>query len=118
MKILSKNGNELTLIAMKNEVVHKGDYLIVDDRKFSRKMIVQIYDEDYLSSQNLLEDIVRDEVILACSEENLHDPLNISSLSKLIRDARLIRTKIRSTMDINGRITSDISWIPSVFFHL
>lgn len=116
MKILSKNGNELTLIAMKNEVVHKGDYLIVDDRKFSRKMIVQIYDEDYLSSQNLLEDIVRDEVILACSEENLHDPLNISSLSKLIRDARLIRTKIRSTMDINGRITSDISWIPSRVF--
>ena len=116
MKILSKNGNELTLIAMKNEVVYKGDYLIVDDRKFSRKMIVQIYDEDYLSSQNLLEDIVRDEVILACSEENLHDPLNISSLSKLIRDARLIRTKIRSTIDINGRITSDISWIPSRVF--
>lgn len=116
MKILSKNGNELTLIAMKNEVIHKGDYLIVDDRKFSRKMIIQIYDEEYLSSQNLLEDIVRDEVILACSDEGLHDPLNISSLSKLVRDARLIRTKIRSTMDINGRISSDVSWIPSRVF--
>ncbi len=116
MKILSKSGNELTLLAMKNEMILKGDYLIVDDKKFGRKMIIQIYDEDYLSSQNLLEDIVRDEVILACSDENLHDPLNISSLSKLIRDARLVRTKIRSTMDIDGKISSDVSWIPSRVF--
>jgi hypothetical protein len=76
LNILSKNGNELVLLGMKNEIIHKGDYLLVDDKKLDRKMILQVFDEDYLSSQNLIEDIVKDEIILATSEENVHDPLS------------------------------------------
>lgn len=113
MRILSKNGNELVLLALNNDVVQKGDYLEVDDEKNCRKMIVQIYELDYLSSQGLTEDIVKDEIILVSSQENLHDPLNIGSLSKLIRDARLVRTKIRSSIDVAGKISSNVSWIPS-----
>ena len=64
MRILSKNGNELVLLALNNDVVQKGDYLEVDDEKNCRKMIVQIYELDYLSSQGLTEDIVKDEIIL------------------------------------------------------
>ena len=45
-------------------------------------MIVQIYDEEYLSSQSLIEDIVKDEVVDASSMENLHDPLDIGRLVK------------------------------------
>ncbi len=98
---------------MKNEIIHKGDYLLVDDKKLDRKMILQVFDEDYLSSQSLIEDIVKDEIILATSEENVHDPLNISSISKAVRDAKLVRTKIRSSIDVSGRICSNVSWIPS-----
>ncbi len=87
---------------MKGDAVSKGDYLLIEDGKLNRKMIAQIYDEDYLSSQSLIEDIVRDEVITASSAENLHDPLNIATLSRLIRDARLFRTKIRGTIDASG----------------
>ena len=91
MKILSKNGNEIVMLAMKTDTASKGDYLLIEDEKSKRKMIVQIYDEEYLSSQSLIEDIVKDEVVIASSTENLHDPLNIGSLSKMIRDARLFQ---------------------------
>jgi uncharacterized protein len=113
MKILSKSGNELVLLAVKTDTASKGDYLLVEDEKSNKKMVVQIYDEEYLSSQSLIEDIVKDEVVIASSIENLHDPLNIGSLSRLIRDARLYRAKIRSTIDKSGNLSSDVTWIPS-----
>jgi hypothetical protein len=31
MKILSKTGNELVMLAMKTEVASQGDYLIIED---------------------------------------------------------------------------------------
>ena len=67
MKVLTKNSNELVILAMKGDAVSKGDYLLIEDGKLNRKMIVQIYDEEYLSSQSLIEDIVRDEVVTASS---------------------------------------------------
>jgi hypothetical protein len=113
MKILSKTGNELVMLAMKTEAASKGDYLIIEDEKAKRKMVVQIYDEEYLSSQSLIEDIVKDEVVTASSTENLHDPLNISNLSKMIRDARVFRAKIRAAIDPSNKLSSDVSWLPS-----
>jgi hypothetical protein len=110
MKILSKNGNELLLLAMKEDSAAKGDYLLIEDR--SRSMVVQVYDEEYLSSQALIEDIVKEEVVNASSMENLHDPLNIGSLSRLVRDARVFRAKIRASVN-DGKLSSDVSWLPS-----
>ncbi len=110
MKILSKNGNELLLLAMKEDSAAKGDYMLIEDR--NRSMVVQVYDEEYLSSQSLIEDIVREEVVNASSVENLHDPLNIGSLSRLVRDARIFRAKIRASVS-DGRLTSDVTWLPS-----
>ncbi|HEX7031717.1 MAG TPA: DUF87 domain-containing protein [Nitrososphaera sp.] len=110
MKILSKNGNELLLLAMKEDSAAKGDYMLIEDR--NRSMVVQVYDEEYLSSQSLIEDIVREEVVNASSVENLHDPLNIGSLSRLVRDARIFRAKIRASIS-EGKLTSDVTWLPS-----
>lgn len=110
MKILSKNGNELLLLAMKEDSAAKGDYLLIEDR--SRSMVVQVYDEEYLSSQALIEDIVKEEVVNASSTENLHDPLNIGSLSRLVRDARVFRAKIRASVN-DGKLSSDVTWLPS-----
>src|SRR5919201_1063690 len=103
MKILSKNGTELVMLAMKTDTASKGDYLMIEDEKSKRKMIVQIYNEEYLSSQSLIEDIVKDEVVAASSTENLRDPLNIGSLSKIIRDA----------IDLSGKLSTDVTWLPS-----
>src|SRR5918999_5873493 len=113
MKILSKSGNELIMIAMQTDTASKGDYLLIEDENAKRKMIVQIYDEEYLSSQSLIEDIVKDEVVTASSTENLHDPLNIGSLSRMIRDARLFRAKIRATIDLESKLSSEVMWLPS-----
>src|SRR5437868_15200462 len=113
MKILSKNGNELVMLAIKTEIASKGDYLIIEDVKTNRKMIIQIYDEEYLSSQSLIEDIVKDEVVTASSAESLHDPLNIGKLSKMIRDARVFHAKIRAAIDTSGKLSSDVTWLPS-----
>jgi hypothetical protein len=110
MKILSKNGNELLLLAMKEDSAAQGDYLLLEDR--SRSMVVQVYDEEYLSSQALIEDIVKEEVVNASSMENLHDPLNIGSLSRLVRDARVFRAKIRASVN-DGKLSSDVTWLPS-----
>jgi hypothetical protein len=110
MKILSKNGNELLLLAMKEDSAAKGDYLLIDDR--NRSMVVQVYDEEYLSSQALIEDIVKEEVVNASSTENIHDPLNIGSLSRLVRDARVFRAKIRASVN-DGKLSSDVTWLPS-----
>ena len=75
-------------------------------------MVVQVYDEEYLSSQALIEDIVKEEVVNASSTENLHDPLNIGSLSRLVRDARVFRAKIRASVN-DGKLSSDVTWLPS-----
>ncbi|HET7344317.1 MAG TPA: hypothetical protein VFJ05_00410, partial [Nitrososphaeraceae archaeon] len=113
MKILSKNGNEFVMLAMISDTAGKGDYLLIEDEKSKRKMIVQIYDEEYLSSQSLIEDIVKDEVVIASSTESLHDPLNIGSLSRMLRDARLFRAKIRAAIDLSDKLSSDVTWLPS-----
>jgi len=84
--------------------------LLIEDR--SRSMVVQVYDEEYLSSQALVEDIVKEEVVNASSMENLHDPLNIGSLSRLVRDARVFRAKIRASVN-DGKLSSDVTWLPS-----
>jgi uncharacterized protein len=110
MKILSKSGNELLLLAMKDDTAVKGDYLLIEDN--GKSMVVQVYDEEYLSSQTLIEDIVKEEVVNASSAENLHDPLNIGSLSRLVRDARIFKAKIRAAVK-EGRLASDVSWLPS-----
>ena len=110
MKILSKNGNELLLLAMKEDSAAKGDYLLIEDR--NKSMVVQVYDEEYLSSQALIEDIVKEEVVNASSTENIHDPLNIGSLSRLVRDARVFRAKIRASVN-DGKLSSDVTWLPS-----
>lgn len=110
MKILSKSGNEILLLAMKDDSAAKGDYLLIEDR--NKSMVVQVYDEEYLSSQALIEDIVKEEVVNASSAENLHDPLNIGSLSRLVRDARIFKAKIRAAVK-EGKLASDVSWLPS-----
>ena len=76
MKILSKNGNEIVMLAMITDTAGKGDYLLIEDEKSNRKMIVQIYDEEYLSSQSLIEDIVKDEVVTASSTMKIYTILS------------------------------------------
>jgi Helicase HerA, central domain len=114
MRILYKNNtDELVLLAIRSETASKGDYLLIQDDRSNKRMVVQIYNEEYLSSQSLVEDIVKDEMVVASSVENLHDPLEIGKLSRMFRDARLFRAKIRASIDSDDRFSNEVTWIPS-----
>ncbi|MDQ3840055.1 MAG: DUF87 domain-containing protein [Thermoproteota archaeon] len=114
MRILYKNStDELVLLAIKSEIAGKGDYLLINDEKSNKRMLVQLYDEEYLSSQSLVEDIVKDEMVIASSRENLHDPLEIGNLSRMFRDARLYKAKIRASIDSEGKFSNEVTWVPS-----
>ncbi len=113
MKILSKSGDEIILLAVTNDFANKGDYFIIEDFNLNKKLLVQIYDEEYLSSQSLADEIIKDEVIGKYSSENIFDPLEINNLSQIIRDVRLFRTKIRGSIDKFDNLSADVDWVPS-----
>lgn len=113
MKILSKSGDEIILLAVTNDFANKGDYFIIEDYNNGKKLLVQFYEEEYFSSPSLVDEIIKDEVISKFSEENIFDPLQINNLSKIIRDVRIFRTKIRASIDNNDNVATDVDWVPS-----
>ena len=113
MKILSKTGDEILLLAVTNDFANKGDYFVIEDFNNSKKLLVQFYDEEYFSSSSLVEEIIKDEVISKFSTENIFDPLEITNLSQTIRDVRIFKTKIRASIDNENQITTDVDWVPS-----
>ncbi len=101
------------MLAVTNDFANKGDYFIIEDFNLNKKLLVQIYDEEYLSSQSLADEIIKDEVIGKYSSENIFDPLEINNLSQIIRDVRLFRTKIRGSIDKFDNLSADVDWVPS-----
>ena len=47
--------------------VFQGDYLEIIDSTASGSVVVQVYDEMYIQSQSLTEDIIRDQIIEAAT---------------------------------------------------
>jgi DNA helicase HerA-like ATPase len=114
LKILQKTNDELILLAVKSELVSKGDYFLIEDTEMERDLIVQVYNEEYLSNQSIIEDIVKDEIIRATSPRVTYDPLEIGLLSGIVRDSRLFKAKIRgSSIGAKNNMSSDITWLPS-----
>ena len=114
MKILQKTNDELILLAVKSEMVSKGDYFLIEDTDMKRKLIVQVYNEEYLSNQSIIEDIVKDEIVRATSPGVSYDPLEIGLLSGVVRDSRLFKAKIRgSSIGSDPNMSSDVTWLPS-----
>lgn len=113
MKILSKTGDEILLLAVTNDFANKGDYFVIEDFNNNKKLLVQFYDEEYFSSSSLVEEIIKDEVISKFSNENIFDPLEITNLSQTIRDVRIFKTKIRASIDNDNQISTDVDWVPS-----
>ncbi|HKX97054.1 MAG TPA: DUF87 domain-containing protein [Candidatus Nitrosocosmicus sp.] len=113
MKILSKTGDEILLLAVTNDFANKGDYFVIEEFNNNKKLLVQFYDEEYFSSSSLVEEIIKDEVISKFSTENIFDPLEITNLSQTIRDVRIFKTKIRASIDNDNQISTDVDWVPS-----
>ncbi len=87
-----------------------GDYLLAQEAK--RSLVLQIYNERYLDVDGIEEEIAREEVLSASANGVTDDPTEMSTISSLIRDMRILVCKARGTM-ARGRLTPQIDWVPS-----
>ncbi|RMF31720.1 MAG: hypothetical protein D6752_01535, partial [Candidatus Nitrosothermus koennekii] len=69
MKVIGKEGNDLILLALKEDHVEKGDYLMVNDNN-DKALLIQMYDESYLNTESVVDDMIKDEIIRLSSIEN------------------------------------------------
>ncbi|MEM2872637.1 MAG: DUF87 domain-containing protein [Nitrososphaerales archaeon] len=112
MRVIEKSGNEVLLLALPNEKLSRGEYILIEDKIQRTGMIVQVYDESYLDWPELMNDLVREEILNNSAQRIEHDPLEIKTISYLIRDMKLLRCKIRGI--VNGdNLTLNDSWLPS-----
>lgn len=100
------------LVALPSENVSQGDYLeLVDESKLG-SVVVQVFEESYIPSQSLTEDIIRDQIIEASATGIELDPFEISSVSQLVKDMRLLKCKVRGSIQ-NGALVPNVAWLPS-----
>jgi uncharacterized protein len=112
MRILEKQGDEISVVALPAENVFQGDYLEIVDTSNVGSVVVQVYDETYIPSQSLTEDIIREQIIEASASGVEVDPFEISTVSQMVKDMRLLKCKIRGSIQ-NGLMVSNVYWLPS-----
>jgi DNA helicase HerA-like ATPase len=96
---------------MPEEDFKKGDYVKIEDEKDGKSLIVQVYDDSYLDSMGIQEEMLRDE-LFATTELVTSDPLKLNSISYMIKDAKVLKCKIRCVVD-RGAAHPDMGWLPS-----
>ena len=110
MKILKKESDDILVIASPRERVRVGDYLVASEPQ--RSLVLQVYDERYLDVDGIEEEIAREEVLSASAPGVTSDPTELTTISTLIRDMRILLCKARGTIS-NGRLTPRANWMPS-----
>ncbi len=110
MRILRKDGPNILVVASHNEDVRMGDYLMVTEK--DRSLVLQVIDENYLDVDGIMEEVAREEVLLSSVQGMTEDPAGVGSISREIRDMRLLQCKARGSVE-HGRHSPRIDWIPS-----
>jgi len=110
MKILRKDSDDILVIASPREPARVGDYLVAAED--GRSLVLQIYDERYLDLEGIEEEIAREEVLSASVSGVTADPADLTTISTLIRDMRILLCKARGTIS-GGRLTPRVDWMPS-----
>jgi DNA helicase HerA-like ATPase len=113
VKLYKKESNIIQILSFPNETVEKGDYLLIEDNDVEKALIVQVIDVQFANIPGILEELLRslpDGGELVQGED--FDPLDIAPHIMYIQDARLLRCRIRATME-NGSLSPSSSWLPS-----
>ena len=111
MHIYKLDGNTMEIVSCPSGDIRKGDYIIIRDIALNRSLIVQVMNVGYANIPGILEDILR-ESSLENIEGKENDFLGIQAFADIIKDAKILRCKIRRAI-IKGRLSHDISWTPS-----
>ncbi len=113
MKLYKKEGNIIQILSFPDETVEKGDYLLIQDNYVRKALIVQVIDVQFANIPGIFEELLRS---LPDGGEQVKgedfDPLEIAPHITYIQDARLLRCKIRATME-NEILNPNSSWLPS-----
>lgn len=112
MRLYKKEGDVIQLICFPDELVEKGDYLIIEDQRADRGLIVQAIDTQFANIPGILEDILRDVMTEESIRGEDYDPFNVSSQITVLKDTRLVICKIRGATN-SGHISSSASHLPS-----
>jgi len=112
LRILEKEADQISIIALPSENVFQGDYLEIIDSSGPGSVVIQVFDETYIPSQSLTEDIIREQIIESSATGTEVDPFEISSVSQMIKDMRLLKCKIRGCIQ-NGLMIPNVFWLPS-----
>jgi energy-coupling factor transporter ATP-binding protein EcfA2 len=111
LKILTKEGANILVVTSSREDAKVGDYLLAHEG--SRSLVLQVYDERYLDVEGIEEEIAREEVLSVSAPGVTEDPVDLASVSTLIRDMRVLVCKARGTLTKGGRLSSRVDWMPS-----
>ncbi|MCD6421513.1 MAG: hypothetical protein J7L17_03795, partial [Thaumarchaeota archaeon] len=112
MKILSKNGDTMELLASPVEPpLTRGDYLLIIDG--DKKLLAQVIDIEYADVPGILEDTLRELASESLSMRNF-DPYDVGSILVGVKDSRKIIAKFRGVI-VDGVLRNDVIWLPSRF---
>ncbi|MEM0049076.1 MAG: ATP-binding protein [Candidatus Bathyarchaeia archaeon] len=111
MRLYKKTGNTVHIISFPGEDVEKGCYLLIEDKRAGKSMIVQVIDVQFANVPGVMEELLREPLIDESRGEDV-DPFDITSHILYVQDARLLICKVHGTIK-DGKITSDTSWLPS-----
>ncbi|MBS7624549.1 ATP-binding protein [Candidatus Bathyarchaeota archaeon] len=112
MRLYKKTGNTIHIISFPDEDVEKGCYLIIDDKRAGRSMIVQVIDVQFANVPGIMEELLREPLIDDPVKGDDIDPFDITSHILYVQDARLLVCKVHGTIE-DGGLCSDSSWLPS-----
>jgi len=120
MRLYRKEGNTLHILSFPQEIVEKGDYLLIEDQKQKKALIAQVIDVQFANIPGILEELLRDPNNGGNDDEHIQpslngqdfDPLDVNSHLTYIQDSRLLVCKIRAGLD-NGQLSPSSTWLPS-----
>jgi len=112
MRLYKKDGNTVQILSFPGEDVEKGSYLLIEDHKANKIMIVQVVDIQFANVPGVMEELLRDPSTEDVVKGEDFDPLDITSHILYIQDTRLLVCKIRGTID-EGKLILKNSWLPS-----
>ncbi len=60
MRLYRKEGGTVHILSFPQEIVEKGDYLLIEDQKQKKALIAQVIDVQFANIPGILEELLRD----------------------------------------------------------
>ncbi|MCS6788444.1 MAG: ATP-binding protein [Aigarchaeota archaeon] len=97
MRIYRKVGDRVELMALGRDLdLERGEYVLASDGNST--LVLQVIDVEYAELPGALEETLRDLTTDSLVQLVRHDPMNVESHVRAVRDSRLVVTKLRKVI--------------------